>query len=194
MATPKSQRIGIWIITIVMSIGTIGSFMVIVLSMQNASQDTSVASTYEDYLKQLEEQKQAAQDNADNSKALDGYEARKFDSSKVSSLGVETLKEGDGAEIQSTDTINVSYFGWTSDGVIFDSSTKKDTNEDTPITFALSGVITGWQEGLAGVKAGSVVRLTIPSDEAYGSTGSGIIPADAPLEFIVEIHEIIAES
>ena len=41
---------------------------------------------------------------------------------------------------------------------------------------------------LAGQKVGSVVRLTIPAAQAYSTQGSGIIPANAPLEFIVEIH------
>lgn len=189
MATPKSQRIGIWIITITMVIGTIGSFMAIVFSMQNDSSSTA-DSSYEDYLK---EQKVAAQLNADNSEALAGYESRTFEADKVEDLSVEILKEGSGEKIKSTDSIEVSYFGWTSDGKIFDSSKKKDA-KDEPISFALSGVITGWSEGLTGVKVGSTVRLTIPADKAYGVMGSGIIPANAPLEFIVQIHEIVAEA
>ena len=55
---------------------------------------------------------------------------------------------------------------------------------------SLSGVIKGWTEGLTGVKVGSTVRLTIPADKAYGAQGSGIIPANAPLEFIVQVHKI----
>lgn len=189
MATPKSQRIGIWIITIAMIIGTIGSFMAIVFSMQNGT-TADADSSYEEY---LEEQKIAAQLNADNSEALEGYESRVFKADNVEKLSVEILKEGSGEKIKSTDSIKVSYFGWTNDGKIFDSSKKKDT-KDEPISFALSGVIAGWSEGLVGVKAGSTVRLTIPADKAYGAMGSGIIPANAPLEFIVQVHEIVAEA
>jgi len=188
MATPKSQRIGIWIITIIMIIGTIGSFMAIVFSMQNSSTSANDTS-YEEYLKQ---QKVAGQLNADNSEALDGYKPRVFEADKVEKLTVEIIKDGDGEKIESTDSIKVSYFGWTSDGKIFDSSNKKNA-EDEPVTLNLSGVITGWSEGLAGVKAGSTVRLTIPADKAYGAMGSGIIPANAPLEFIIQVHEIITE-
>ena len=68
-------------------------------------------------------------------------------------------------------------------------SKKKDA-DDKPVTFTLSGVIAGWTEGLTGVKVGSVVRLTIPSEKAYGAQGSGAIPANSPLEFIVEIHKL----
>ncbi|MFZ2125659.1 MAG: FKBP-type peptidyl-prolyl cis-trans isomerase [Candidatus Saccharimonadales bacterium] len=184
MATQVSQRVGIWIIAIVLTFGTLGSFLVMALSVQNQSTDTATQlKAYQ------EQQQQAAQLNADNSVAFDGYSARKFDASKVTKLKVEVLKQGTGATIKATDSINSSYFGWLSDGTIFDSSKKKDT-ADAPITFSLGGVITGWTKGLAGVKVGSVVRLTIPAVDAYSSSGSGIIPANAPLEFIVQVHKI----
>jgi len=183
----RGQRIGIWIIAIVMTVGTIGSFFVIILQNDNTKIDNEkYAAQQVAYQKQ---QLAAAQANADKSEPLDGYSADTFDSSSVTELKVEVLKEGTGEIIKSTDSINASYFGWMSDGVIFDSSNKKDA-EDAPITFALSQVISGWGEGLTGLKVGSVVRLTIPADKAYSTSGSGIIPANAPLRFIVEIHKI----
>jgi len=193
MATPKAQRIGIWIITIVLGLGTLGSFIVMGLSMQNQKIDQ--ATQQKDYAEQMkkyqEQQKVAAQENAAKSEALEGYSAAAFDAAAVTALQVETLVEGDGAAVKATDTIKASYFGWTSDGKIFDSSKKKDT-ADAPISFALSGVIKGWTEGLTGVKVGSTVKLTIPSDKAYGATGSGTIPANAPLVFIVKVDSIEA--
>ena len=193
MATPKSQRIGIWIIAVVLMLGTLGSFLVMGLSMGN--QKTDAAKSQKDYAKALADyqtqQKAAAQVNADNSEALSGYEPRTFNSADVTSLKVETLIEGTGDVVKATDSVKSSYFGWTSDGKIFDSSKKKST-EDSPATFALSGVIKGWTEGLTGVKVGSVIRLTTPADQAYGSTDSGIIPANSPLEFIVKVQNIEA--
>lgn len=193
MATPKAQRIGIWIITIVLGLGTLGSFVVMGLSMQNQKIDQ--ATQQKDYAEQMkqyqEQQKVAAQENATKSEALEGYSAAVFDAASVTTLQVETLVEGDGAAVKATDTIKASYFGWTSDGKIFDSSKKKDT-ADAPISFSLSGVIKGWTEGLTGVKVGSVVKLTIPSDKAYGETGSGTIPANSPLVFIVKVDSIEA--
>jgi FKBP-type peptidyl-prolyl cis-trans isomerase len=187
MATPKSQRIGIWIIAIVLMIGTLGSFLVMSLSLSNQTKDSEQQQkAYDQYLAQ---QKAASQLNADNSEALAGYTTSIFDSTSVTKLQIEVLTAGTGTVVKSTDTVNVSYFGWLSSGVIFDSSKKKDT-ADKPISFALSSVISGWTEGLAGQKTGSIIRLTIPSDKAYGSQVSGIIPANSPLEFIVEIHSI----
>jgi peptidylprolyl isomerase len=175
-----------------MTVGTIGSFLVIILANNNAATDQ--AAQQKAYAAQMaESQKQqvaAAQTNADNSESFSaGYAAGTFDATSVKTLKADVLKEGTGDVIKSTDSINASYFGWTSDGKIFDSSKKKDA-ADAPVTFALSGVITGWGKGITGLKVGSIVELTIPSDEAYSTTGSGIIPANAPLQFIVEIHKV----
>ena len=187
MATPKSQRIIILIIAIVMIVGTLGSFLVMGLSLNN--QQIDEAAQQAAYEKYVEQQQEAYRLNAENSVALDGYTTRTFDASSATKLTIELLTAGAGQIVQSTDTVNASYFGWLSNGVIFDSSQKKST-ADEPASFSLAEVITGWTEGLTGLRVGSVVRLTIPADKAYGSQVSGIIPADSPLEFIVIIHSI----
>ncbi len=192
MATQKAQRIGIWIIAIVLTIGTLAGFVAIVLEPGNTQKDQAAQQkAYEEQLAEYEkQQKEAAQTNAANSEGFDSYTARTFDPAAATELKVETLVQGSGEVIKASDSINASYFGWTSDGVIFDGSKKKDASDDAPITFSLAGVIKGWTNGLAGVKVGSVVRLTIPADQGYGATGSGIIPPNAPLEFIVKVHKI----
>jgi peptidylprolyl isomerase len=183
----RAQRIGIWIIAIVMTIGTIGSFVVIILA--NNNQQADLVQQQKDQAATQAAEKASAQTHANSSEALSGYGAAAFDEASAKSLKVDILTQGTGDTIKSTDSINASYFGWLSDGMIFDSSKQKDT-DDAPVTFALSGVITGWSTGLTGVKVGSVVKLTIPADQGYGATGSGVIPANAPLQFIVEIHKI----
>lgn len=188
MASQKGQRIGIWIIAIVLTVGTIGSFVVIILSNSNQKIDTQQAAATQ--AAQQAQANQAAKANADNSIPFGSYSATAFDPASITSLAVQTLVQGTGAAVAATDSVNASYFGWTSDGKIFDSSQKKDAKADAPITFPLNQVITGWSQGLTGVKVGSVVQLNIPASLAYGATGSGVIPANAPLEFIVEIHSI----
>lgn len=187
----KVQQIGIIIIAVVLTVGTIGGFISIILANEN--QKTSQVQQTADYQKQLDEytkqQEEAAKANAENSEPLDGYSATPFDAAAVTALQVEVLTEGTGATVAATDTISANYFGWLSDGMIFDSSNKKDA-DDTAISFPLSGVIAGWTEGLTGQKVGSVVKLTIPAAKAYAANGSGIIPADAPLQFIVKINAI----
>lgn len=191
MATTKFQQIGIWVIAVTLTVGTIGSFVAIVLANDNARIDQSIQDA--EYAKQLEEferqQAEQAKANAASAEPLDGYAPVAFDGTAVTALGVNVLVKGTGAEVSSTDSISASYFGWLADGTIFDSSNKKDA-DDTPVTFPLSGVIAGWTEGLAGQTVGSVVELTIPAEKAYGPNGSGIIPANAPLKFIVIIQSI----
>jgi len=191
MSATRGQQIGIWIIAVTLTVGTLGSFFAIILANDNQKIDT--ATTQEEYDKQLKEyeaqQKAAAQANADNSEPLDGYAAATFDAAAVTELKTEVLVAGSGEEIKETDTIKASYFGYTSDGKIFDSSNKKDA-DNAAISFSLQQVIKGWTNGLKGQKVGSTVKLTIPADQAYGESGSGIIPANAPLEFIVQIDSI----
>lgn len=196
MATSRAQQVGIWIIAGVLAVGTIGGFVALVLSNDNAAKDsaTQAQQTAAATADQAAQAKAAAQTNADNSIALTGYSPATFDAASVTALQKDIIVSGTGDEVKSTDSINASYFGWTSDGVIFDSSTKKDTNKDTPVTFALSQVIKGWTDGLTGQRVGSTIKLTIPADQGYGATGSGTIPANAPLQFIVIIHSIEAAS
>ena len=182
MATPAYQRVGIWIIAVVMIIGTIFSFVVIILSNNNQKIDQK-----QQQLDTVAAQKQQVDANAAASKPLDGYATEAFDASKVTDLKVETLKDGDGTVAKADSTVTANYFGWTADGKIFDSSNKNGTT--TPIDFSLAQVIKGWTQGLTGVKAGSVVKLTIPSALAYGDAAGGAAPA-GPLVFIVDVKAV----
>ena len=91
------------------------------------------------------------------------------------------------------ETIKANYFGWTSDGKIFDS-TNKEGSPVTPIEFSLTGVIPGWTEGLAGQRVGSTVKLVIPTEMAYGADAAAMGRPAGPLAFIVQITELVAEN
>lgn len=183
MATKTSQRVFIWVIAIVMTVGTIAGFIAMMLAPTNQKIDDAAAQRQqEEYLAQIKKQQEEYRKTL---KPLEGYEATSFDASAVSELKIEVLKEGDGTAAKSDSTVNANYFGWTSDGKIFDSTNKNGTT--TPIDFGLDQVIKGWTEGLTGVKAGSVVKLTIPADKAYGSVDNGTGQPTGPLVFIVEI-------
>ena len=57
MATPRSQRIGIWIITVVMAIGSIGVFFVAILANNNDSADsTKLQEIYTEYSAKVQAQ------------------------------------------------------------------------------------------------------------------------------------------
>jgi peptidylprolyl isomerase len=63
-----------------------------------------------------------------------------------------------------------------------------------PLDFVLGrgGVIAGWEQGLAGMQAGSVVKLDVPPDLAYGDAppSDNIQPGDA-LTFMIEVRVVI---
>lgn len=97
------------------------------------------------------------------------------------------MKEGDGKQPTLKSTVEVHYHGTLTDGTVFDSSVDRGQT----ISFPLSGVIQGWQEGLQLMKEGGKAALVIPSDLAYGEAGSGeVIPPGATLKFEVELFKV----
>lgn len=110
-------------------------------------------------------------------------------SGDVTELETVDLEVGAGAEAAAGSTITVHYTGWlASDGTIFDSSHLRGE----PATFGLDSVIAGWTEGIPGMKEGGKRRLIIPSEKAYGASGTpdGSIPANADLVFEVELVSV----
>ena len=191
--TPSWQRLAIWVIAIVMAGGTLLTFMVMVFAGQNSDLDASTIAAQrqqQEYKELLKSQEEAAA----NYRALDGFADRvaSFDADDVTELTVETLKEGDGATIATGATISANYTLWTPDGKIV-QSTKSEGSDATPISDLVieeGSVIEGWSTGLIGARAGGVYLLTIPSDQAYGQSGTSSIPANTPLKFIVQVVSV----
>ena len=102
-------------------------------------------------------------------------------------LITQVLKQGDGAVVESGQTVTVNYTGWLqSTGAKFDSSWDRGTTFDVaPI--GAGKVIAGWDQGLVGQQVGSTVLLVIPPDLGYGAAGGGSIPGGSTLIFVVEI-------
>lgn len=99
-------------------------------------------------------------------------------------LQTQDIIVGTGAEVQPTSTLTVHYTLMTwSNGKLIESS----WSGGQPATFPLSGVITGWQEGLPGAKVGGRRLLVIPADKGYGPNGSGPIGPNETLIFVVDI-------
>ena len=106
----------------------------------------------------------------------------------ASGLQYKVLKEGTGASPKATDQVQVHYSGKLIDGTEFDSSYKRGE----PITFPVTGVIPGWVEALQMMKEGAKWQIFIPSDLAYGESGQGPIPGNAPLIFEVELLDVVS--
>lgn len=182
MATPTHQRVIIIILAVVMAVGTIGSFAALILANDNQVRDSERAQA---------EQEKMRQEYLAQNRPLDGYQAKPFEADSVSKLEVDVLKPGKGDIVAPDSRILANYFGWTSDGVIFDSTKRADAAPE-PIEFSLDMVIDGWSKGLVGQKVGSTVQLTIPADQAYGSVDNGTGQPVGPLKFVVEIKDIVS--
>jgi peptidylprolyl isomerase len=105
-------------------------------------------------------------------------------------LVVKDLKTGDGAEAKAGDQVSVQYIG-----VLYDNGSKFDSSYDhgQPFSFQLGGgqVIQGWDQGVAGMKAGGRRELIIPPDLAYGAQGQPpTIPANATLVFVIDLVSV----
>jgi FKBP-type peptidyl-prolyl cis-trans isomerase FklB len=84
--------------------------------------------------------------------------------------------------------VKVRYSGTLIDGTEFDSSIKRNT----PAQFPVSGVIPGWTEALQLMPVGSKFILYIPENLGYGSKGAGDkIKPFSTLIFEVELLEIV---
>lgn len=191
MATPRAQRIGIWIITVVMAIGAVGVYFVAIIANGNDTNSQQLKQQiYTEY-----QQKVAAQTkqlSATYYATFSPYasEVHSFDkASAQEKLVTQDLKEGDGPVVDDNTKFAAYYIGWNPDGKIFDQSIANNALK-APLSvsdgLAKAGLIQGWKDGMKGMKVGGVRELTIPSASAYGSTGSGSdIAADTPLKFVV---------
>ncbi len=104
-----------------------------------------------------------------------------------SELVSEDLEVGDGVEATAGSSVTVHYVGvsW-STGQQFDAS----WDRAQPFAFGLGQgqVISGWDEGVQGMKVGGRRRLTIPPHLGYGAAGAGgVIAPNETLVFVVDL-------
>lgn len=105
-----------------------------------------------------------------------------------------------------TDSVSVYYNGWFINGEKFDGNyqgTWQDGYTDeiySPTTFAVQGVVAGWQTalmeakesvGYKGMRPGDRADIHIPYQMAYGESGYGDIQGHSVLKFHMKVEKVI---
>ncbi len=113
----------------------------------------------------------------------------KLENATVTASGLQYTDEkvGTGASPRMDQQVTVHYTGkLASNGTVFDSSVQRGQ----PATFAMTGVIKGFSEGLLTMKVGGKRTVFIPAALGYGARVQGPIPANSDLIFELELIAI----
>jgi peptidylprolyl isomerase len=99
-------------------------------------------------------------------------------------LVIIDIETGTGAEATAGATVNVHYLGVDFEsGEEFDSSWSRGES----INFPLTALISGWQEGIPGMKVGGRRQLICPPHLAYGPAGGGHQLSGRALTFVIDL-------
>jgi peptidylprolyl isomerase len=107
-----------------------------------------------------------------------------------SQLVIDDITVGDGKEAVAGTNVEVHYVGvaWSTQRQ-FDASW--DRNETFEFRLGAGQVISGWDQGVAGMKVGGRRRITIPAHLGYGSQGAGgVIKGGETLVFVVDLLNV----
>jgi FK506-binding nuclear protein len=122
----------------------------------------------------------------------------------INDIKIDDKKLGSGAAAKKGNKVSMRYIGKLQNGKVFDcklpttfycnpSTNRHVANtKGKPFSFKLGAgeVIKGWDIGVAGMSVGGERRLTIPSNQAYGSKTMPGIPANSTLVFDIKMLEI----
>lgn len=107
-----------------------------------------------------------------------------------SALVIEDLRTGTGAEARVGSKVAVHYVAWLKGGVQVDDSHAR--GRPTEFVIGQKMVVPGLEQGMVGMRAGGLRRLTVPPSLAYGQRAGGpTIPSGSTLVFQVELLTVM---
>ena len=98
-----------------------------------------------------------------------------------SGVFIQTRIQGTGVGAEDGDLLIIDYTLW------LPSGTQVDQQTGWQYTLGVTDVVTGFEDGLRGVREGETRLIVIPSNQAYGAQGRGSIPPQSVLVFEVEV-------
>jgi len=110
-----------------------------------------------------------------------------------SGVYIRDTQPGEGEPADSGQTLRVFYTGWLPIGVEFD--TNRDGSDPMTFTIGSGDMLTGWDQGVTGMRAGGRRLIVIPPEQAFGERGlPGVIPPYSTLVFDVQVVEIVPQT
>jgi len=104
-------------------------------------------------------------------------------------LEISDIWQGDGAVAKAGDTVQVHYVGVAySTGEEFDASWSR--GEPLEFRLGVGQVISGWDQGVQGMRVGGRRQLIIPPSLAYGDRGAG--RSIAPGETLIFVCDLVS--
>ena len=99
-------------------------------------------------------------------------------------------KPGEGNKIINHSWVQIEYTGSFVDGKVFDTNVGKD--RPLVVQIGMKEVIPGFEMGIVGTNKGTIRKIKIPAELAYGATGAGnIIPPNSDLIFEFKIIDVL---
>ena len=106
-----------------------------------------------------------------------------------SGLQVYVVEEGTGDAPEEGQPVRIDFTAWFTDGSRLDST----IDAGQPLVFALGTeqLFPGLSEAVSTMRVGGQSQFIIPSDLAFGETGTGGIPPNADLIFLIDLLELL---
>lgn len=194
MSTNTRQRAGIWIIAVVMAVGTLGSFFIFMLPSSNTPVKSAADKEYERQLAEYQKEQLLCPTGEVKEKKIDPLPVVPplSPTGAITDVRTEDVTVGNGQVVKSGDCIELIYYGvLAKDAKAFSGA---DSYKDgIPYRSRTTSFVPGMAEGLIGMKVGGERKIFIPAAKAYGEQANGDIPANSDLIFVVRVEGIYSK-
>lgn len=106
-------------------------------------------------------------------------------------LQYQVLREGTGAQADTTSTRRIHYMLWLTDGKLLESSRKHILPRPFDFIPGTNQAVVGMEQGTDTMRVGEVRLIRMPAALAYGNKEHGNVPPNSNLVFEVELVDLL---